>query len=249
MSEATGSSEAREMRTYWDRRAREDAFYFVDNRLDYGHPDLERFWAQGVHDLEAILSRLGVRVESTDDVLEIGCGLGRLTRPLAAAASHVWALDVSPEMLARARAQSPQLGNVTWVQGDGSSLAGIEDASMDACFSHVVFQHIPDPAVTLGYVREMGRVLSPGGWAAFQVSNDPAIHRPRGHGGLRGRALAWLRARLGRAPRGQDNPAWLGSAVDLGELASAAAQGGMAVERIDGAGTQFCLVLTRRATE
>jgi hypothetical protein len=107
----------------------------------------------------------------------------------------------------------------------------------------VVFQHIPDPAITLGYVREMGRVLRPGGWSAFQVSNDPRVHegssRPTG---LRAR-LATL---VGRAPRGQSDPAWLGSAIDLDELAAAADSAGMDVERVDGAGQQFCLVVLRR---
>lgn len=28
-----------DMKRFWDDRAREDAFYFVDNRLDYGSPD------------------------------------------------------------------------------------------------------------------------------------------------------------------------------------------------------------------
>lgn len=29
----------------------------------------------------------------------------------------------------------------------------------DFCFSFIVFQHIPDKAVTLNYIREAGRVL------------------------------------------------------------------------------------------
>ena len=35
------------MQRFWDARAREDAFYFVDNTLNYRAPDLERFWAGG----------------------------------------------------------------------------------------------------------------------------------------------------------------------------------------------------------
>ena len=140
-------------------------------------------------------------------MLEIGCGVGRITRVLAARAAQVLALDVSDEMLARARELNPALTNVSWVLGDGLSLHGIPDASLDACVSVVVFQHIPDPEVTLGYVREVGRVLRPGGWAALQVSDDPAIHRARP--GLAPR----VRALLGRAPRGQRHPAWLGSSV------------------------------------
>jgi SAM-dependent methyltransferase len=114
-------------------------------------------------------------------------------------------------------------------------------AGADVVISNVVFQHIPDPRVTLGYVREMGRVLRPGGWAGFQVSNDPAVHRPRRPGALRR-----LAARLGTAPRGRDDPRWLGSAVDLDELGAVAAEAGLASERVVGAGTQFCGVLLRR---
>jgi SAM-dependent methyltransferase len=227
------------MGRFWDERAREDAFFFVDDRLEYGKPDLERFWRQGAEALDLILDALGLEVRAADDVVEIGCGVGRITRELARRARTVRALDVSGEMLARARELNPDLTNVEWVQGDGTSLAGVDDTSADGCFSHVVFQHIPDPAVTLGYVREMGRVLRPGGWAAFQVSNDPDVHRATS--GLRRRALALV----GRAPRGQADPAWLGSAVDLDELAIAARDGGLEIERIENPGTQFCLVALR----
>jgi hypothetical protein len=55
-----------------------------------------------------------------------------------------------------------------------------------------------------------------------------------------------VRAAVGRAPRGQAAPEWLGSAVELGELEEAVADGGMEVERVVGEGTQFCLVRTRR---
>ena len=231
------------MQSFWDARARENALYFVDNTIDYRSPDAERFWQEGERAVEVILDTLGMTIEPTHDVVEIGCGVGRLTRALAARASSVTAVDVSAEMLARARGLNEGLDNVRWVEGDGSSLAGVADASADLCFSHVVFQHIPDPAVTLGYVREMARVLRPGGRAAFQVSNDPNVHRPRGGAArLRRRLLALA----GRAPRGQDDPAWLGSAVDLDELRATAEEARMAVERVENPGTQFCFVLLRR---
>ena len=187
-------------------------------------------------------------MEPGSRVLEIGCGVGRLTRGLAAKAGEVIALDVSAEMLARARDHNEELDNVTWLLGDGSTLAGVEDSSVDACVSHVVFQHIPDPAVTLGYVAEMGRVLRAGGWAAFQVSNDPRVHRAEHHNSTARRLLRRVRAGTGRAPRGVDDPAWLGSAVDLPELTDVASDAGMQVEQVFGAGTQFCVIRARRTS-
>jgi SAM-dependent methyltransferase len=229
------------MARFWDERARENAYFFIDNRLVYRDTDPDQFWASGERDLDTILKTLDVEIAADDEVLEIGCGVGRMTRPIAARAGRVLALDVSAEMLAQAREENPELDRVTWIHGNGTSLAEIGAASVDACLSHVVLQHIPDPAVILEYVTEMGRVLRSGGWAAFQVSNDERVHAPR-RSGIRDR----VRAFAGRAPRGQGHPAWRGSAVAVESVRKAAERGGMAVERVVGEGTQFCLVLARR---
>lgn len=231
----SGSSER-----FWDERAREQALFFVDNTVDYRHPDVERFWAEGEHAVGAILAELRVEPSAADTIVEIGCGVGRLTRALAQRAAHVIAVDVSGEMLARARGLNPALDNVTWHHGDGRTLSGIADASADGCFSHVVFQHLPEPELTLGYVREMARVLRPGGWAAFGVSTDPAVHRPKRRAGWR------LAALLRRGPRGQEHPAWLGSAVPLARLERCADEAGLELERVLYPGTQFTLVRGRR---
>src|SRR3954471_16925661 len=209
-----------DMRRFWDERAREDALAYVDDRGRRG----EDFWRGGEEVLATFEQQLGFTVGG-DLIVEIGCGVGRVTRALAARVESVIAIDVSAEMLARARELNPELAGVRWAQGDGETLLGVEDASVDGVFSHVVFQHLPDPDLTLGYVREMGRVLLPGGWAAFQVSNDPAVHRRR------------LLAR--RATR---HPAWRGSAGGLNRRGDTAGEAGLEVARVVGEGTQFCLV-------
>jgi SAM-dependent methyltransferase len=231
------------MGQFWDERAKENALYFIDNTLDYSASDLERFYANGKVELDVLLDSVGARIEPGDTVVEIGCGYGRMTREISARAENVVALDVSAEMLAGAQEHNGQLENVEWVHGDGESLAGVADGNADVCFSNVVFQHIPDPQVTLGYIREIGRVLRPGGWSAFQVSNDPKIHRFRMD---RDQWRVRLRSLIGRAPRKQSHKAWRGSAMDLDDVRAAADDGGMDVERIHGQGTQLCFVLTRK---
>jgi SAM-dependent methyltransferase len=228
------------MRRFWDERAREQPWFYVDNRIAYDDPDLERFWGEGREDLDMLLGMAGVAIKPGDAVVDIGCGVGRLTRVIAARARQVYGLDISQQMLELARRHNAHLDNVTWLHGDGVSLAGVPDAGADACVSHVVFQHIPDPAITLGYVRDMGRVLRPGGWAAFQVSTDAAVHRPPQLG-------VRLRGVLRRGPRGQSDPAWVGSPVDVEDLRAAAAESGLELERVDNEGSQFSVVRLRRA--
>jgi SAM-dependent methyltransferase len=231
-----------EMARFWDRRAAEDAFFYVDNRLNFGDPDQDRFWSKGEEDLDTVLALAGASLLGDDQVVEIGCGLGRLTRVLAARANTVRAIDVSAEMLRRAKELNPALDNVTWMHGDGTSLAAVEDRSADVCVSHVVFQHIPDPEITLGYVREMGRVLRPNGWAAFQVSNDERVHSRTARQKWADRFGSWLSHR----PRGVANKHWLGSAVSIEALKATAESAGLDVEHIHGAGSQYCVVRLRR---
>ena len=233
------------MRDFWDERAKEDPFYFVDNRQPYRNPDEERFWREGERDLDTLLGTLGLSVAPADRVLDVGCGVGRLTRVLAGRAAHVAALDVSPEMLTLAQEHNPDLGNVEWVLGDGETLTGIEDASMDAVISHVVLQHIPSAKVQLGYVTEFARVLKPGGWAAFGLSTDPTIHQPRPREAQQSRRGVF-RAMVGKTPSGQDEPEWLGSSVPLDALGATAVQAGLDLEQIEGSNTQFTLVRARR---
>src|SRR3954451_7647795 len=72
-----------QMERLWDARAREDAFWFVDSRLTYGSPDEPAFWSGGEASLERLLAVLGAQIEPEMTVVDLGCGVGRLTRPLA----------------------------------------------------------------------------------------------------------------------------------------------------------------------
>jgi SAM-dependent methyltransferase len=229
-----------ESERYWDERARENALYYVDNEVDFGDPDTDGFWRRGDEVVDVMLDMVDLSLSPEDSVLDIGCGVGRLTRALAARTKYVYGLDVSTEMLRLAREHNPDLSNVEWLHGDGQGLSVVHDSSVDGCFSHVVFQHIPDPGITLNYVREMGRVLRPGGWALFQVSTDPEVHRTPGR--LRTR----IKGLLGADRTATEHSSWWGSAVDIGALRSAAEEGGLEVERLLDEGSQFTTVLARR---
>jgi SAM-dependent methyltransferase len=234
------------MKRFWDERARENAMFFIHSVLAYGDTDASEFWASGAESLDCTLEPFGLRIASTDRVVEVGCGIGRMTRELAGRAAHVVGLDVSAEMIARARRELNALSNVELLEGNGSDLGGIADASVDVVYSLIVFQHIPDPSITCGYIREIGRVLRPGGWTVFQVSERPEMHVAGSHRRDRG-----VRATVGRVrghrPRGTLRREWLGSAVPRTDLLAALADGGLELSGTVGDGTQYCLVHAVRA--
>ena len=140
-------------------------------------------------------------------MLEIGCGIGRMTARLAELFGSVIALDVSPEMLDRARDALAGRTNVRYVLGSGSDLAMVDAASVDVVFSYIVLQHVPTVAGQLEYLRETRRVLRPGGAAAIQIRSATAAargldwaghlrHRVQGHHTF---SRAWRGARIPHA--------------------------------------------------
>ena len=229
------------MRGFWNARARENAMWFIHSVLDFEHTDETEFWASGEDNLDRTLAVFGLTIEANDDVVEIGCGIGRITRAIARRARHVTGVDVSDEMVERGRRALADLDNVELLVGNGRDLHGIADASADVVYSFIVFQHIPDPSVTCGYVAEIGRVLRRGGWALFQISDLPTIHDRHAHPDD-GRVTNKVKRLLGRAPRGVDRPQWLGSAVPRADLLRALADGGLELAGVEGEGTQFCFV-------
>jgi ubiquinone/menaquinone biosynthesis C-methylase UbiE len=115
-----------------------------------------------------------------DRVLDIACGTGVVARGAAARvgeAGAVTGLDPSPAMLGVARRLgSPEGAAITWVQGTGEALP-FDDASFDVVLCQQGMQFFTD---RLAAVRQMRRVLVPGGRAAVSVWRGPEHQSVKG---------------------------------------------------------------------
>ncbi|MDL5361059.1 class I SAM-dependent methyltransferase [Halalkalicoccus sp. NIPERK01] len=101
-------------------------------------------------------------------VLDAGCGAGHLTKALSDRGATVVGLDVSHEMLTYARERIP---DADFVQADlGSDLPLIDDG-FDGITSSLAFHYIKDWESLL---RELRRILRPGGWVVFSVQHPHA---------------------------------------------------------------------------
>ncbi len=100
------------------------------------------------------------------DVLEVGSGTGLVLRALAPLARRAVGVDLSPGMLARARARGLEV-----VEGSASALP-FADATFDVAVSFKTLPHVPELARALS---EMARVVRPGGTLFVELYNPWSV--------------------------------------------------------------------------
>lgn len=161
------------MKKDWNERARENALHYVVS----GHQawDEQQFFETGrINTEEQIAGDLrricGGKLDPKQMVmLEIGCGVGRMTRYLTDIFGDVRAVDVSGEMIALARANLADRPNVKLYETNGVDLVPFPPKLFDFCFSFITFQHIPYRDAIVNYLREVHRTLKPARLFKFQV--------------------------------------------------------------------------------
>jgi len=104
------------------------------------------------------------RLEPGEKIADLGCGAGTdslVAAQMVGAGGHVTGMDMTPEMLAKARAAAAELGaeNVDFVEGEIERLP-FGDASVDVVISNGVIDLVPDKDAVFA---EIFRVLRPGG--------------------------------------------------------------------------------------
>ena len=134
--------------------------------------DLNAFFERGRTDaaqLRKIVKRAGGTFAGR--TLDFGCGVGRLSQALSAYVDHVLGVDIAAPMIDRANALNTRPDAVEFVLNRSYELP-FDDASFDLAVSLYVFQHM-EPAMSLRFLKELARVLRPGGTLAVQITSGP----------------------------------------------------------------------------
>ena len=113
-------------------------------------------------------------------VLDDGCGGGGMSVSFAEESDSVVGIDLSDRFAAAGTVLARERGvaNICFARTDGQALP-FRDEAFDTVFSHAVIEHVADP---LAYLREIRRVLKPGGLVFLQTAPYLApsgAHLPR----------------------------------------------------------------------
>jgi SAM-dependent methyltransferase len=209
------------MQADWNRRAREDANYYV--AFGRRNQDDEEFFATArdqVIGLKAELRRLPPAAPRARRALEIGCGPGRLMRPMSRFFGEIHGVDVSDEMVRLAREKLAGVPHAHPHHAPNSNLEAFADDSFDFIYSYAVFQHIPSRDVVFGYLEEARRVLKPGGILKCQINGLPQTAK--------------------------QYDTWAGVRVSADEIAEFARERQLMLLALEGAQTQYMWVTLRK---
>jgi len=187
-------------REFWEEKAAENPAWYISSYGSYHDRDMDGFWKSGNAIWDDLKRATGYQPTPSDVVVDIGCGIGRLTRAIAGEVGQVHGFDISRQMLEQARKLG--LPNATFYETEGNSLRPLPDKSSDLVLAYNVLQHLPSEEVLGEYLHEMGRVsrgliaftLSPRDWKTHLL---PLL-----------RVRSWLRD--GKGPRGIYRREWTG---------------------------------------
>ncbi|QQS44973.1 MAG: class I SAM-dependent methyltransferase [Acidobacteriota bacterium] len=219
------NEQAGAMKRDWDDRARENAKWYI-NTVRRDQSD-EEFGATGLPEVQnfvlgdPVLTRRGDF--KNQRLLEIGCGIGRMTRHLAGHFAEVHGTDVSAEMIEMARERLGDLDNVYVYETSGVDFAALPSDYFDVIFSVYVFQHVPTTDVIHANIHDALRVLKPGGLFKFQTCSITAEEYAK-----------------------VEKDTWTGASFTEEDIRRAARDNGARLVSFLGLGTQYCWTILQK---
>ncbi len=215
-----------QMKRDWNQRARGDARWYINTAETQQSED--RFFETGRMEVERLIrADLDILTPDQDPrtlrLLEIGCGIGRMTRFLANIFGDVCATDVSKEMIAKGRNHLRDLRNVRFQETDGVDFGELADCTFDVALSAFVYQHVPSRSIIRANLADAYRVLRPGGVFKFQTNGVTNCAYQSVH-----------------------KDTWGGDVFPESEVRALAMELGAQLIRIVGTDTQYCWTILRK---
>lgn len=156
----------------WNELCQYDPLWAIltdENKKD-GKWDKNEFFKTGEHEIDDIIKYInsfGLNI-NTERALDFGCGVGRLTLPLANYFKEVHGVDISQSYIDLADEYNDSKEKVLYHVNESYDLKLFPDYYFDFIYTNITLQHIK-PSISKKYIKEFLRILSPGGMLIFQL--------------------------------------------------------------------------------
>ncbi len=156
----------------WNKLALENHRYYIVSKKGQGinEDDFRQSGRENYQHLvkeDPLLQELLGNVKDKR-VLEIGCGVGRMTEFFAADFKEIYGVDIAEKMIELGRLRLGHLTNL-YLKATNGVHYPFDDSYFDLVFSYIVFQHMPSRAVVKANLTEILRVLKPEGVVKIQL--------------------------------------------------------------------------------
>jgi SAM-dependent methyltransferase len=171
MEPRTPEEWARTLKAEWEERsASRSRDFFIASHAGWNVP--EEWERQAEADARTMVAEFDQSRLIGADVLDLGCGIGRLAPFFARRSRTYTGVDISPGLLEEARRRITNLINVRFLENDGLTLPGeVRDREYLLIFAQGVFIHCPRDVIR-SLLKEALTVLAPAGELRFQVLAD-----------------------------------------------------------------------------
>ncbi|MBU2515926.1 class I SAM-dependent methyltransferase [bacterium] len=163
------------LRITWDEFARRDVLWSImscpdkkDNRWE-----IDNFFKTGQNDIDFILQEAEKRYPQfqRNKALDFGCGVGRMTIPLSKRFKETVGVDISAQMIGKAKVFAKNVSGCSFVVNEEEDLCIFPEAYFDFILSLIVLQHM-ERRYILNYIKEFLRLLKPVGLLVFQLPSQ-----------------------------------------------------------------------------
>lgn len=156
----------------WDQLGKDDPLWAIISREDKkgGKWSVDEFFATGEKEIGDVMRYVDAlpRKFARSNALDFGCGIGRVTQPLAKYFNEVTGVDIAASMIALAKQYNTHGDRCIYIHNKTGDLQAFTDDNFDFIYTNITLQHM-EPRFAKKYIQEFLRVLTPHGILIFQL--------------------------------------------------------------------------------
>ena len=163
----------------WEILAQLDPLWAISTlpHMKFNKWNIEQFFLRGEklnNELMEEIKQIGYPT-AFKTAMDLGCGVGRISRFLAKNFEECYGVDISETMVELAKKYNHEIFNCKFVVNSGKNLSMFSENYFNLVYSRIVLQHIPEKEIIKNYIREFIRILKKKGLLYFQLPSHVPI--------------------------------------------------------------------------